>query len=158
MKLNSITTKLIAMGFLSCVIPVIIVTVFTIFKTTDTMITTIGENLQDSAEMVGSNIDVFFDQRDNDAKVISQSNVLESNDSNEQKGYFDDILDANENITSIMVVDADGNVFSKTGSQAGVGKSFSAVKSHLAPLFTDALKGRQGDVFFGKAQRARWNN
>lgn len=154
-KIKSIKTKLTLMCLMACLLTAVAIALVAVKQVSNTMLSTIGTNLKDSAEMVGSNIDVYFDQREADAKVISQANVLESEDSMEQKGYFDDVIEANDNILDIMVVKSDGVVFSTAGEQSEVGKALSDVESNLMPYFEGVLKGLQGDVFF---EKARLNN
>jgi methyl-accepting chemotaxis protein len=148
MKLNTIASKIILFGILTCIIPVGIISILYSIQATDALMTTIGVNLQDSAEMVGNSIDSYFYQRNNDIRVLAQAKVLESDDSREQKNYFNDILDVNDKINGIMLISPDGIILSASGSQDYMGISLKTKKPHLIPLFKDALKGKEGDVFF----------
>jgi len=147
----TIGKKIVTLAVLACLIPVIVITAYSVHSVTATSLETIGVQLRDTAAMVGENIDVYFDQREDDAKVISQANVLESENPDEQRGYFDDVLDANDSIVDIMVVMADGKVFSTAGTQEEVNKPLSEVEPGLVPLFELVLKSKQGDVVFEKA-------
>ncbi|MGL1904224.1 MAG: methyl-accepting chemotaxis protein [Fibrobacterales bacterium] len=147
---KSLMAKILVLALASGAVPIVVIVVFSIVNITDSMLHQIGENLRDNAEMVGSNIDDFFDQRENDARVISQANVLESADAIVQQGYFDDIIDANPNITGINVISSDGVVFSSNGDQNKVGATLKSFKPDLVPLYKDALSAKQGDVLFGK--------
>ncbi len=148
---TSMNKKIILLAVLACLASVMVIAFFSIYRMTDLSLKVIGIQLQDNAEMVGGNIDVYFDQREDDAKVISQANVLESNNAMEQKGYFDDVIDANNSIVDIMVVNPDGIVFSTAGSQEEVGRPLGEVENNILELFNKSLHGKQGDVFFGKA-------
>ena len=154
MKIKSFATKIILLATLSGLIPTLIISIIAVNSFTETMFSTIGVNLQDNAEIEGRNIDNYFDQREDDAKVISQANVLESDNSMEQKSYFDDVIDANDSILDIMVVASDGIVFSTAGTQEEVDRHLSNVEPGLVPLFNDALNDVQGDVYFEKAHLA----
>jgi hypothetical protein len=76
MKLNTIASKIILFGILTCIIPVGIISILYSIQATDALMTTIGVNLQDSAEMVGNSIDSYFYQRNNDIRVLAQAKVL----------------------------------------------------------------------------------
>ncbi len=152
MKLKSIKAKLFFLSVLACLVPALVITFIMVYKVSKVLLTTIGTNLQDSAEMVGNSIDTYFDQRGDDAKVISQANVLESSDRMEQKGYFDDVIDANKSILDIMVVNREGVVFSTAGTQEAVDRPLNEIEPYLMPLFKKALNGKQGDIFFDKAR------
>ena len=148
----SIATTVMIIIMLAVLVPVGIVSIFSVSKTQSTMLEMIGKNLAIKADLTGDYIDEYLSSLTRDTRMISQAHVLEHYNANEHKSYFQDVLDANEHLKDIIYVKKNGIIFSTAKNQNIVGKSLSSIKPYLIPLFQKVLKAKQGDVFFDKVR------
>ena len=152
MKKLSIANIVMIVVVMAVLLPVGIVSIFSVSKTQSTMLEMIGKNLAIKADLTGDYIDEYLSSLTRDTRMISQADVLEHYNANEHKSYFQDVLDANEHLKDIIYVKKDGIIFSTAKNQNIVGKSLSSIKPYLIPLFQKVLKAKQGDVFFDKVR------
>jgi len=152
MKKLSIAKIVTIMVVMAVLLPVGIVSIFSVSKTQTAMLEMIGNNLAIKADLTGDYIDEYLSALARDTRIISQADVLEHYNANEHKSYFQDVLDANDHIKDIIYVKKNGIIFSTAKNQNIVGKPLSSIKPYLMPLFEKALKARQGDVFYDKVR------
>jgi len=152
MKKLSIANIVMIIVVMAVLLPVGLVSIFSVSKTQSTMLEMIGKNLAIKADLTGDYIDEYLSSLTRDTRMISQADVLEHYNANEHKSYFQDVLDANEHLKDIIYVKKDGIIFSTAKNQNIVGKSLSSIKPYLIPLFQKVLKAKQGDVFFDKVK------
>ena len=126
---------------------------FSIYQTKKVTYFLIGTDLQDKADLTGDKIDLYLDSIEQEAKVISQADVLETNKAEDQRSYFNEIVEADFKIADIMFVKPDGTIFSKAKDQSIVGKSLFSYRNYLKKLFKETLKSKQGDVYFDDVRK-----
>ncbi len=153
MKIRSLATKLVALALAACIIPVAIVTIISVFQSINALTNTLGEELMNKSAMVGNEIDNYFEQRIADIRVLSQANVLEAENADEKRQYFDEVLEANQNLTHIFVLSSEGVITASSGSQNIIGTSMSQENASAGALVSDIVKASQGDVFLTDAVR-----
>lgn len=115
------------------------------------MKTVLADELANKSDMVGQQIDNFFDQRMADIKVMSQASEFEAGEREAITQYLDEVLEANPSISDAIVVDDKGTMFATAGTQEEVGKKLADENAKLVELYNSALKETQGDVFLTDA-------
>ena len=153
MKIRSLATKFVALALAACIIPVAIVAIISVLQSMDALTNTLGEELMNKSFMVGNEIDSYFEQRIADISMLSQANVLEAENADEKRQYFDEVLEANPNLTHIFVFSSEGVVIASSGSQDIIGTSMSQINTSAFALVSDIVKSSQGDVFLTDAVR-----
>ena len=153
MKIRSLATKFVALALAACIIPVAIVAIISVLQSMDALTNTLGEELMNKSFMVGNEIDSYFEQRIADISMLSQANVLEAENADEKRQYFDEVLEANPNLTHIFVFSSEGVVIASSGSQDIIGTSMSQINTSAFALVSDIVKSNQGDVFLTDAVR-----
>ncbi len=153
MQIRSLSTKFIALALAACIVPVAVVAIISVNQSMDAMTNTLGEELMNKSAMVGNEIDEFFEQRIADIRMLSQADVLEADNADEKRQYFDEILIANHNLVRILVVSSEGDISASSGSKNLIGTPLSKESSTGFALFGSILKSSQGDVFLTDAVR-----
>ena len=148
----SIATTVMIIIMLAVLVPVGVVSIFSVSKIKSSMFRVIGENLAIKADLTGDYIDEYLSALTRDARIISQADVLEHFNQEEHIAYFQDVLDSNEHIKNITYVKKDGIIFSTAKNQELIGKHLFSVKPYLKPLFNKVLHAKQGDVFYDKVR------
>ncbi len=150
-KLNIAKTVMIII-IMAVLVPVGVVSIFSVSKIKSSMFRVIGENLAIKADLTGDYIDEYLSALTRDTRIISQSDVLERFNRKEHIGYFEDVLDSNEHIKNITFIKKNGIIFSRAKNRKLIGKSIFSVKPYLKPLFEQVLHAKQGDVFYNKVE------
>ena len=147
----SFINKIRLLSSLICVIPVLVVSIYSVSSSTDTLKEVLAQELQAKASLVGKEIDSYFDQRQRDLLVVSQADVLEGADSETKGQYLNEIVQANPEISDYIILDknAEPEVSAKPN---GYGSQWANAPDSLKTLIGEVFKsGAQGDVFLTDA-------
>ena len=139
MNLRSIIFKTTVLSTGLTVLALIVVSVISTYTSSESMKSIIANNLRDKALLTGKKIDNFFQQRIADARVVSQADVLESNNLDAIKQYFQEVIEANKQLSNVWHVDSANNI-TGTGKKIGFSelpKSIQALKKMYIKLLKE---------------------
>ena len=158
----TLKARFIALAIFASLVPVAIVAMISISNSTESLKKVLAEELENKSDMVGKQIDEFFDQRQADIKVMSQASVYSTNDRKVITKYFNEVLEANPSITDAFLISKDG-VISATADakpiegqetedkQSEVGKQLAENHQEVVEVFNEALSSKQGEVLLTDA-------
>ncbi|CZF79392.1 Methyl-accepting chemotaxis protein PctB [Grimontia celer] len=144
---TSISVKFTLIVFCISAIPLFIVSAISVNSSVDSLRELLAKNLMTKSVMVGESIDDFFTQRIADIKVLSQADVLESDDTEAVQQYFSEVIDANKLLSDIWVITPGGKVKATANEQENVGSDVGDINPSVFTLFESALNAQQGDVY-----------
>jgi signal transduction histidine kinase len=148
----SIKQQLIILVVSVSLIPLLISSLVLSYISAKSQFETISTAMRLHAIQSASYIDDFLAQRMLDARILSQADVFEQSDITAINQYLSEVTLESELINDIDVVDLDGRFIASSAPFDESGHDLKSVFPSLYPLFTQALKGRQGDVFVSEAQ------
>jgi C4-dicarboxylate-specific signal transduction histidine kinase len=96
---------------------------------------------------MGAGIDRFFHQRLHDVEILSQADVLETDNIDAIIQYLTEIIDATPYLDDIDVIDTDGIIIASSGEQNEKGQPISVLHPSLIPIFNDLRNAKQGDMY-----------
>lgn len=107
----------------------------------------IANGLEEKSVLVAHDINSFISERIIDARVLSQADVLESDNVSNTIQYLTEIVDANKWINDIDVLDAEGNVRASSGEQNESGQNIVDLYPGSKSIYRFLPSAKQGDVF-----------
>lgn len=145
-----IKTKISLFALLISLVPLLVISVLSIVNARKMMLDQIQNGLAGKALLVGSEIDTFFHQRSSDIRILSQADVIESEDRDAMGAYLAEVRNESPVLTGLAVFDAGGKALAASGFGAPA-----VLPDWASPLFRSALSASQGDVFMSEATRVR---
>jgi len=142
-----LTSKFVAMAVLFTLAPLFFLYFFSVSTASDALINTLKVDLQEKSFLVGADIDRLFKQRLHEIRILSQADVLETDNRGAIKQYLDEVLKESAYLDSIEVITKDGLVFAGSGSKDEDGVNIISLHPGLKQVLNDAAHGKQGDVF-----------
>jgi signal transduction histidine kinase len=103
--------------------------------------------LEEKSFLVGADIDRFFLQRERDARILSQADVLEGSDLDAIIQYLTEVIEETPYLDDIDVIDTDGVIIASSGEQNEQGEHIQTLYPSLETVFNEASVARQGQVF-----------
>jgi len=148
---NSLKFKIIFTSLFLTLIPMMIFSYITVNTSTQTLLNNIKSELKEKSFLVGGGIDRFIYQREIDIKILSQADVLESQNPQAIIQYLSEITQESEYLNDIDIINLDGTIILSSGTQNEQGKHITSMYPQIKPLFEKVLKANQGDVFVSEA-------
>jgi len=148
---QSIKYKVIITILILSFLPMLIFSYIAVSSSTETLSTNIKKELEEKAFLVGGGIDRFIHQRVVDIKILSQADVLESNNNQAIIQYITEITLESEYLNDIDIIDITGQINLSSGLQNEKGKFLKDLYPSLQNIFLQVLKSKQGDVFVSEA-------
>ena len=144
-NLNLISRFLLIALFTS-ILPLLLVYLIYLNKSSAILVEVIRNDLTEKAFLVAKDLDRFVQQRVVEIKVLSQADVLESNDPAAIRQYFQEVIVESSYLADIDVIDRQGRVTISAAAdeETGQHKEFSP---QLLSLFNQSKEARQGQVF-----------
>ena len=104
----SLKFRITALALLAAVIPLFIFNGISAKRSKDIMMISAADDIKAQSKMVAKDIDRYFKQRLVEVKMISQADVLRSNDKVQALGYLKSITYENDSIDDINLLDLNG--------------------------------------------------
>ena len=142
-----LTSKFAALILLLFMVPLIFLFFYASNTASDVLIASLRDDLKEKAFLVGADIDRFYSQRERDVRILSQADVLESDEIDGIIKYLTEIIDETPYLDDIDVINLDGFVIASSGVQNEKGVHILTMHPSLQALFGNVLKAKQGDVF-----------
>ncbi len=144
-------TKLL-MSSVGIVLLVLVVVLFMAITTSqESLKVSIGNDLQHMAEAAAREIDIIMEGDVVETRVLSQADVFETTEPGPMNEYLKEVVQAHPTYNDIRVVTRDAIVFASS-IPGEMGKSFFVeLREKGKGLFEEALRAKQGDVFFQDA-------
>lgn len=156
--MNDKITKIISsehiMGIIAVVFvltPLIIFSLFSLYKVSESLTDIIKNEIETKSTLVTNNINSFISGRITDARVISQADVLASQDLTAKIQYLTEIITENKWINNIEIIAETGTVIASSGMRNEKGKLFWELYPIQKSLFLSARKAQQGQVSVSEA-------
>ncbi|MBL4740671.1 MAG: cache domain-containing protein, partial [Sneathiella sp.] len=111
------------------------------------LVNSLKEDLKEKSFLVGADIDRFFNQRLHDVLILSQADVLESNEIDAMIQYLTEVIEATPYLDGLDVIDIKGNIIASSGEQNEQGSNVLQLYPSLRYIFVDLLAAKQGDIF-----------
>ena len=142
-----LTTKFVAMALLLFLAPQVFLYFFSSNTASEMLIDSLRHDLKEKSYLVGADIDRLFKQRLHDVLVLSQADVLETNNNDAIIQYLTEVIEATPYLDDIDVIDVDGTIIASSGEQNEKGKNILELFPSLRHIFFDLLAAKQGDIF-----------
>ena len=152
-RLNSLSVRFLMVNILVAIVPLVVFFTFTVPRTETSMADSLRDSLKTKAIIAAYGIDRFLEERVVEARVLSQADVLETNDVAAQIQYLTEVVDATPWIDDLDIVGIDGITICSSGDQNEKGLLASKVLPGIGPVIRAAADGQQGDVF---VSASRW--
>ena len=150
-KWKSLGVRFLAVNFLVAVVPLFVFLYFTVPRTQDTLADSLSASLKTKAIVAALGIDHFLEERVVEARVLSQADVLETDDVEARIQYLTEVVEATPWIADIDIVGIDGVTICSSGDQNEKGLLASDVLPGIGSVLRAAAKGHQGEVFVSEA-------
>ena len=147
----SISSKIIGIALTVCIVPSFLISLISVNSSTNALEQTLAKTLMDEATIMGRLIDKHFSDRIVDMQMLSQADVLESSDANSTQQYFNEILEANTSLSTLLVISPQGKISAASKGSYNTGSSLASVNSKLTDLFSEVMSAKQGDVYLTDA-------
>ena len=112
-----LSSRFVALMLLLTLVPLLALFVISSNLTSDVLTQSLASDLEEKAFLVGADIDRFWTQRENDARLLSQADVLESDNAAAIIKYLTEIIEETEFLDDIDVIDRDGIITASSGEQ-----------------------------------------
>jgi len=147
----SYEAKLITSLTLAVILPLFVFAFISLHSVTDAMTKSIAHDLQKSSIFAAHHINDFISERLIDAKVLSQADVLESNNIPKIIQYLTETVKENQWVNDIDVLDGSGVVIASSGIQNEKNQYIGKLYSGSEALFLKTQQAKQGQVFVSEA-------
>ncbi len=140
-------TRLI-LGFgVAALLPLLLLTFFTITKITRYVEENTGNNFQQKTNLIAPEFDDLFQRVSSDLKVLTQSDVLERNDVRAIARYLSEAVAETPVTTALYFFDNTGTEIARSGSVPSTKRDI--MDLGVKPgLFEIVINGQQSDVFY----------
>lgn len=112
-----LSTKFVVMAVFFSVVPQAVTYFFVSQSTSAVLLEALRTSLEERSYLVGADIDRFFLQRERDARVLSQADVLEGQDLKAIIKYLTEIIAETPYLDDIDVIDDAGIIIASSGDQ-----------------------------------------
>ncbi len=150
----SYESLIVVAAMLAVLIPLSLFAVISLYSSSHTLTDTIRKDLQGKSVLMGHNIDNFIKERITDISILSQADVLESDNITNINQYLGEITQANEWVEDIDVINLSGKIIASSGerNESDLFELFLEQYPSNKALFSATVNARQGQVFISEAQ------
>ena len=148
---QSLRFKIILTMLLLSTLPMFLLTYLAINASTQTLLDSVTKDLEEKAFLVGKGIDRFIYQREVDIKILSQADVLESQNEKAIMQYLKEIDQESGYLDGISIIEREGVISYSSRKQDKKGASLKELYPELITLFDQVVKSKQGDVYVSEA-------
>lgn len=131
--------------------PLVVFSLFSFYKVSQSLTDIIKSELEANSIIVAHGVNNFISERIIDARVISQVDVLESQDLNAKIQYLTEVVTKNKWIVDIDVLDTTGAIIASSGRQSEQGRLLWELYSIEQSLFLSASTAQHGQVYVSEA-------
>jgi len=150
-----LSVRFILGALIISIIPLLTVYLIYVEKSEQIIVDAINNELKEKAYLVGHNIDRLIQSYVQNARVTSQADVFESDNTEAISNYLKEIVAESSFIEEADVFDLNGNVIATSSKMSGVDHSLNSSYSGFSDLQKQAVDGKQGDVFVSELIKIR---
>jgi len=150
-RFKSLGVRFLLVNILVAIVPLIVFFAYTVPRTESSMDDSLRSSLKTQSIIAAYGIDRFLEERVVEARVLSQADVLETNNVTAKIQYLTEVVEATPWIDDIDIVGSDGMIICSSGDQNEQGLLASKVLPGIGPVLWVAADGHQGDVFVSEA-------
>ena|GEM_PF-3131512 len=144
---SRLTSKFLAMTLLLFLAPQVAMYYYTSNAASQMLVDSLRDDLKEKSFLVGADIDRLFDQRSTDVLILSQADVLETENVPAIIQYLTEVIEGTPYLDDIDVIQIDGTIIASSGEQNERGQNILQLYPELRHIFVDVLAGKQGDLF-----------
>jgi len=150
-KFKSLGVRFLVANLLVAIVPLIVFFAYTVPRTESSMDDSLRSSLKTQSIIAAYGIDRFLEERVVEARVLSQADVLETNDVAARIQYLTEVVDATPWIDDIDIIGIDGITICSSADQNEKGLLARKVLPGIGPVLRAAADGHQGEVFVSEA-------
>ena len=151
---RSLAGRIVAILLCVAVVPLAVYMAIAAPAASRTLVDVVGNNLASECELVAGDIDRFLEQLVSTTRLLSQADVLESEDFQSIRQYLAEAAEADPAILNLYVLDLKGSTQASSRAAGDLVSDESQDPSIAGKdLIAACVAARQGDVFVSEAMR-----